>query len=431
VKPLPSRMTRLDNGVRVVTARLPHLSSPHIVATMRSGPLCEDDETWGMSHLLEHMIFRGTRKHRSARAVSLAADDFGGEIGGTTYGDRVVYDTRTDAGREGDALGLLSEMIASPRFQGLEVEKDVLREELLEVFNDDGDEICPDNLSSREVFAGHPLARSIEGTLEGLEDVTQDAVVRFHKESYGPEHLVIAAAGPVSHRAFTAAVRETFGRLRAGAGPRSGTAPAPPRKRKRRALVVHDDASQTQVRLAFPCGGLNASSRWSLGVLARVLDDGPAARFPAKLIDEEGLAYSLWVDTDLYKERGSIEVGAQVAHDRVGDLVEAVCRELSAIAHKAPTPTEVARVHRRLERDLLDMRDDPCQVAEMVARAELEDLPREPAVALERAQAVKGAAVRRAAAEVFRADNAKLVLVGLVPKKHARRAEAAVARLGA
>ena len=130
---------------------------------MRSGPLCEDDETWGMSHLLEHMVFRGTRKHRSTRAVSLAADDFGGEIGGTTYSDRVVYDTRVDAGSEGAALGLLSEMVAAPRFEGLEIEKDVLREELLEVFNDDGE---------RASFTGTRLEEFVQAGGDATNEIT-------------------------------------------------------------------------------------------------------------------------------------------------------------------------------------------------------------------------------------------------------------------
>jgi predicted Zn-dependent peptidase len=429
MRDLKPKKAVLDNGATVLSVRLPHLASSHVVASLRSGPVTEDEETWGMSHLLEHMVFRGTKKHKTTRAVSLAADDFGGEIGGTTYRDRVVYDTRVDAGREDEALGLLAEMLASPRFEGLEVEKDVLQEELLELYNDDGDEIDADNLAARRVFDGHALARSIEGTLDKLDGWKAPALRRFHRDSYGPEHLVLVGAGPVSHRAFVESARAAFGGLPAGGGPRAGAAP-PPLKTREPALVVEDEASQTQLRLSFPCGGLHSEDRWPLAVLARVLDDGPAARFPARLIDEEGIAYSLWCDTDLYEDRGAIEVGAQVAHDRVAEAVDAVCRELALVASRAPGRPEIERIVRRLERDLLDMGDDPCQVAESAARGEMVGVPLDPARVLERVRGVSGADVRRVARQVLRAQSATLVLVGLPSRRQARKAQEAVAALG-
>ncbi len=422
---IPLRQTRLDNGAVVVTARLAHLASSHVCVLHRGGPAHEDDDTWGLSHLVEHMVFRGTRRHKDTRAVSLAADAFGGEIGGATWRDRVVYDTRVDAGREREAIGLLCDMLGAPRFEGLEIEKGVLREELLELLNEDGVEIDADNLTARRLFGGHVLSRTIEGTLDTLAGFDLAAVKRFHKQAFGPEHTVISVAGPVQHADVVAAARETFGRLPRGGGARIGQAPA--REQKRGGpIVVKDEDSQTHLRLCFPCGGLFDEARYPLSVMTRVLDDGPAARFRAKLIDELGLAYSLWCDVDLYEDRGAVEVGAQVAHDRVGDVVEAVCRELSAIKRRAPRPVEVERVRARLERDLLDMRDAPSHVAESAARGALVGLPLDPERTLARVTSVTPKDVSAAARALFQPEDAVLVLVGLPSRREVQRARRAI-----
>lgn len=422
---IPLKQTRLDNGIVVVTAKLNHLASSHVCVMHRGGPAHEDDETWGLSHLLEHMVFRGTRRHKDTRAVSLSADAFGGEIGGATWRDRVVYDSRVDAGREGESIGLLCDMLGAPRFEGLDIEKGVLREELLELLNEDGVEIDADNLTARRLFDGHVLSRTIEGTLKHLDAFDLPAVKRFHKEAFGPEHTVVSVAGPVAHKEVLEHVKGTFGRLRPGPGPRPGTPPSRERK-KNGAVVVRDESSQTHLRLCFPSGGLFDEGRYATSVMARVLDDGPAARFRSKLIDGAGLAYSLWCDVDLYEDRGAVEVGAQVAHDRVGDVVEAVCKELKAITLRAPKPDELDRVRARVDRDLLDMRDVPSHVAESAARGALVGLPLDAERTLARISAISAKDVKKAAQQTFRADNAVLVLVGLPPRKEVQRAQKAV-----
>jgi predicted Zn-dependent peptidase len=423
--------TTLDNGVRVVSAPRPQLSRAHVVVALQGGPVHETDGTWGMSHVLEHMVFRGTKAHRDARAVSLAADDFGGEIGGTTYRDRVHYDTRADEGRVGEALELLGEMLFSPRFEGLAVEKEILREELLEQYNDDGELVDADNLAASELFAGDTLARSIEGTLEGLEGLDRAGLKRFHRSAYGPEHLVVTGAGALEHDELVRAAESVFGALPPGEGPPAGEAPpsGAGEKRGEKLLVVDDDESQTSVRLSFPCVGFGDPRRTAVAALGRVLDDGPAARLPARLIDAEGLAYDLWCDVDLYAHRGAFDLGAQVAHDRVGQLVESLCRELARLRQRGPTKDELQRIRARLERDLSDMRDDPADVADAIAHGELLGVPFSPERLRASYASLTPVDVRDCAREVLRAEQAVLVLVGRPKKKEVKRAQKALREL--
>lgn len=424
---VPATVERFDNGARVVVVPRPMLGRAHLAVMHRGGPVHEDDATWGASHVLEHMVFRGAGRKVDTRAVSLAADDFGGEVGGATYRDRVVYDTRVDGDRIDDALALIADMLHAPRFEGLSVEKDVIEEELLELYDDDGREIDADNLSFRRLFDGDPLARTIEGTPAHLRALDLRALRRFHARSVSASHTVIGVAGAVDVDDVVAAARRTFGRL-PGGPPAPNGAPLPLLK-SRAVDVVRTDASQTSVRIAFEVPGLNAPERAAVHVLARLLDDGPASRLQANLIDAEGLCYSLWADADLYERRGAIEVGALVRHDRVGRLVEAVVEQLVALAARAPAPSELLRLKLRHRRDARDMLDDPATLAEGAARGVLMSTGFDVAATLRSFDAVDGATVRALARATFARGRARLVLVGRPSRKEVARATRALERL--
>lgn len=418
----------LGNGLRVATVPLSHVSRSHVFVMLRGGPVSEDDETWGLSHVVEHMVFRGTASLPDSRAVSLAADRFGGEIGGATYRDRVVFDTRVDPGAEPEALQLLADMMRRPRFEGFGVEKEVLREELLELTDDAGQLVDPDNLALRRLFNGHVLARSIEGDIDMLEGFGEQDIRRYHACSYGPEHTVIVVAGPVSSERVEDAVRRYFGDWPRGEGARIGR---PPRRLpvRRSADVVRTDVSQTSVRICFPCEGLLGASRVALSVLSRILDDGPSSRFQANLIDGEGLAYSLWCAIDLFEERGLFEIGAQVQHERVGRVVEAICQELRVAATRLPGEEELLRVRARVGRDLRDLRDDPAGLADTVGRGVLLDFPFAPRSLERDVSAITPRRVWQCARALFGSEHAVLAMVGRPPAREVRRAEAAMALL--
>lgn len=422
--------TTLTNGLVVATVPLPHLARAHVGVCFRGGPAHEDDTTWGLSHVVEHMVFRGTRSHRAPRDVALAADRFGGDLDGATYRDRVIYDTRVDPERAGDAIALLSEIVGHPRFVDVETEKQVIREELLDALDDDGQEIDADNVAFREAFGGRPLARSIDGTLDTLASFDRARIAAFHRRAYGARHGVLVAAGRVTHRDVVAHARRALSTLREGEGPPEPSSPA---KTSRRGVLkeVRTDASQTTVRLLFAVPGSLSPWRHPLAVLARLLDDGPAARFPSRLIDGLGLAYELWASLDLYAHEGALEIGATVAHDRVGDLVTEIARELRRLRTRAPTPDDLAIVRARASRDVRDVRDHPGHVVDMVARALVLGLPLDLQADLHALHAVTGDDVRRAARHFLTAENAVLVLVGQAKKADVRRARDAVVELAA
>ena len=156
-------------------------------------------------------------------------------------------------------------------------------------------------------------------------------------------------------------------------------------------------------------------------MLARLLDDGPASRLQARIVDRDGLAYSVWAMADLYEERGCLELGATVRPEGAVDLVRALRRDLASLARTAPTKDELARVCARAARDARDLRDDPASLAESAGKAVLFGTPFQPAQELATMRAVSPADVQRHARAAL--DAARFVLSGTVP-----RAAAALAR---
>jgi predicted Zn-dependent peptidase len=430
VTPLPRvriREDRLRNGTAVVTAAMPGHARCHVVVQLRGGPVHEDQHTWGLSHVVEHMVFRGADTLSDARAVSLAADDFGGDLGAATYRDRVTFDTRCDADRIDEALSLLARMLGRPRFAGLATELGVIEEEMAELYDDDGVEIDLDNIVFRQLFAGHRLARTIEATPRQLRRVTRAVLRRFHAAHYGPQHFVISVAGDVDHDDVVEAARRSFGRLPRGASLPSGTPPPRSATDARPVVVTRTDDAQTSLRLCLPCPGFGDDDAAIWSVVGRLLDDGPASRLQHEVIDRDGLAYAVWAMADFYEDRGLLELGGQVRHDRVVVLVDALVGQLERLMRRAPSRNELERVIARYTRDVRDTLDDPAALAEAIGKGVLFGRPFRPTEQIAAVAAVDGGDVRDAVRAAM--PHACLALLGLPAARDVARLRQRIDRL--
>lgn len=429
----------VGDGVRIVTVPRPMLSRTHVVAQLRAGPVHEDDTTWGMSHLVEHMVFRGTDRHKDVHALTIAVDELGGDLGAATWRDRVAFDTRVDVDRVGDAFDVLASMIAAPRFSQLAVERGIVEEEISDLFDDDGNDVDPENATFACLFAGHPLARSIEGRPEVLATFNARAVRAFHQRLYVAPNLVVSVAGPVARKQVVEAARRAFKRIAPGtpgasgapaAFPPRGSPPRPTRAERAaardRVRVIRSEKTsaggQTGVRLCAPVVGMHHGDAPTVHMLARLLDDGPASRLQARLVDRDGLAYSIWAMADLYEERGCLELGGSVRPESAADLLQALRRELRALARTPPSAEELRRIVARAERDARDARDDPAALAEAAGKSALFGRPFQPGRDLVKFRQVRPGDVQRIAREAV--DSAWTILSGAVPQAAMRAARA-------
>lgn len=409
----------LDNGLRVVVSPLPHLRTVSVVVAFGVGSRHEPPEDSGLTHLLEHMVYRGTERFPSAYDLNRAIEALGGDLDGATMSDATTFAVTIPPASLESALDVMSEVFVSPRFEQLEVEKRIVREEILEGLDEDGACIDADDLSRARIWGDHPLGRPIIGSEERIDAFTVADLRRHFERVFVAGNAVLSIAGPIDPEDAFAAAARAFGRLRGGAI----EAPlAPPEPHAGPAAShVEDTGSQTTVRVAFPAFGERDPRCPALMLLVRILDDGMSARLHRHLIDAQGLAYDAWAGLDLHVDCGVLDVSGTCAHENAPALLREMLAVLGDLAAGPIDPDELEHVRRRHLWDLEASVDDAADVAEHAALATLFDLPRTLDAMAEAIRRVTPEEVGAVAREVLKTPGLHVVTVGMLSRK--RRSE--------
>jgi predicted Zn-dependent peptidase len=410
------RTHRLDNGLRVLTIHRPHLHRAVTAVYVHVGSRHERPRHNGLSHFLEHMLFRGSATLPSAALVNDAVESLGGSMNAATHSDFTMFELSAPPDALSAATGILGGILTRPVFADRKVEVGIVREELLEDVDDRGCDISPDNHARRLVFGKHPLGAPIAGTARNVTRFTEDDLRAHHALHYVAGNMVACAAGPLSHDELLAAVSASLRGVRAGP-----LRPAKPytrrRKRGRRSLVAHS-ASQTALRLAYPCEGLDDPSGSATEMLLRVIDDGMSTRLYRQVCEERGLAYDVSADIERFAEVGVIDVAASVARGSVGAVIEEVLGIFRELAEAGPTLAELDKAKRRFGFDLDALDDDARDLCDFYGPSELFGQRRSPDARREELMALRAEDVRAAAARVLDPSRVNVVLVGPRATKH-------------
>ncbi len=346
----------LTNGLRVIAVRQPHLHTASLSVLVNVGSRHESERDNGISHLLEHMLFRGCARYPSAYALNRAIEELGGTLHGATHADSTLFELTLPPDNLGAALAILGELFASPSFCELRVEKRIVREEVLEYLDEAGQEVDPDNLSRQLMFAGHPLGMTITGSLQNLERFGV-ADLRAHlRRHYVASNLVVCVAGCVDPQAVAHAVQRHFGTLPKGVP--SGAQAAPKQPSEERLRFVESLGPQTDVRLSFSTFGARDPRYLTLELLLRVIDDGMSTRLHRRICEELGLAYEVFASLEPYEECGVLDIGATVQHDKAQLLVRHTLALLTELRDKPPTEAELSKAKRRYKWQLEAILDD-------------------------------------------------------------------------
>jgi predicted Zn-dependent peptidase len=361
--------TTLSNGLRVVIAPLPHLHTVAVTFAVRGGSRYERPEDNGLSHVVEHMIFRGTDLHPDPHAFNLAIEEIGGGVDAATHVDFVQYQLERPPESLAEGLPIFARIFHAPRFQGLEVEKSILREELLEDLDEDGLDVDPDNLARALLFGDHPLGRTITGGLDQVSGFTVDDLKRHHAAHYVGQNAALCLAGNLDPEAALSLAEACFGSLPAGAT--AICEPAPTTRPDLRLRVVPNADNQTELRLSFSTIGEAHEDAAAMRMLERVIDDGLASRLHRRICDEQGLSYHLFAGLDPYDDCGAFDLGATVAHAKVPAVVESMLALLEELGEGGPDEAELARAVRRYRWDLEALLDAASEVAGFYAHRRL------------------------------------------------------------
>jgi predicted Zn-dependent peptidase len=404
--------TTLANGLRVVIAPQPQLHRAHVALWSRVGSRFETSEDNGISHFLEHMIYRGTRRMPSAHAVNLAFERLGGLLFASTQVDHGIFSLSLPPESLDEACALFGEVLSQPAFLDIDIERGIVLEEILEDLDDEGHQVDADNISRALIYGDHPLGFTITGGEKHVRSFDETMLRRHHALHYTADNAVLAFSGNIEEsRALQIAERD-FSALPRG---ERVAAVAPDRSQRAPRLDIVDNvSSQTELRVCFRALSEVDPLRPALDVLMRVIDDGMSTRLYHRLCDSRGLCYDVSAGYDGYEDDGVIDVAAGVQHKRVALVTREILAMFEELAVDGPTPEELEKVRRRVTWDARAMADSAEEAAAFYASGTLFERQSTPQEHVQQLVRVDAAEVREAARAIARPERLDVVAVGLL-----------------
>lgn len=342
------KKSTLSNGIRVLTEPIPQFSSATIGIWVENGSRFESPAQNGISHFLEHMLFKGTER-RTAKAVAEEIESLGGSLNAFTGREVTCYHAKVLSEHLPIAVDVLSDIFLHSTFPEEEIERErtVILAEISEV------EDAPDQyvqvLFDEKFWRGDALSRPICGTADTVSAMGRDDFVAFVEERYRPDRVVIAAAGGVEHDWLVAEVEKRFGHLHGKANRPAEGLPAPTLQ-----LGVHQKPlEQVQMMLGLP--GLSAvdEERFAAFVLNTALGDGMSSRLFQEVREKRGKAYSIYSYLDSFSNAGSFGVYAALGADSVGEVIDIVRAELAKLEREGLPPDELERAKNQIKGGML------------------------------------------------------------------------------
>ncbi|WP_128515733.1 M16 family metallopeptidase [Tabrizicola thermarum] len=406
---MTQRLHTLPNGFRIVTEAMPGLQSASVGLWVEAGGRHERPEQNGIAHFLEHMAFKGTRR-RSALRIAEEIEDVGGYINAYTSREMTAYYARVLSGDVVMALDVIADIVLNPLFRkaDIETERHVILQEIGQAL-DTPDDIIFDWLHEVS-YPDQPFGRTILGPEERVASFRKADFESFTGAHYGPDQMILSAAGGVDHDAIVAAAERIFGGLKPVG--RSKVEPARFIGGERREVK---DLEQVHFALSFEAPGYRDDRVYTAQVYATAMGGGMSSRLFQKIREDRGLCYSIHAQSAAYEDTGQVTIYAGTSEDEIGELTRLTVDELKRAAEDM-SEAEVARARAQLKAGLLMGLESPSSRAERNARL-LSIWGRIPAVAeaVAKIDAVDTGAVRSYAADLAAARSA-LAIYGPVAK---------------
>ena len=399
-------VTRLANGLHVVTHHMPHLETVALGIWVKAGARDELPEENGIAHFLEHMAFKGT-KRRSAREIAEEIENSGGEINAATGMETTTYYARVLKDDWHQALDILADIFLNSVLDKdeLERERDVILQEIAAA-KDQPDDLVFD-LAQSASYGDHPLGRSILGPAELIETVTRDQMLAWRNRNYWASRVVVSAAGNLDHRALATAVEKLFGELPQGSNPQRH-----PPQFVHAAQTEQKPLDQTHIVLTFPAPNYRDPRIYQMQVLSSILGGGMSSRLFQDVREKRGLCYSVFSFGTSYEDVGQLGVYAATSPENTTELVS-VTTDVMLSMMDAVTEKEVARAKAQLKASLVMNLENASSRADQIARQYLAfgEIPAMQTL-IDRIDAVNTDQVRDLAQAIFKGNAPSLSAVG-------------------
>ncbi|NTV48969.1 MAG: insulinase family protein [Geobacteraceae bacterium] len=400
----------LKNGLRVVCVEMPHLHSAELAIYLKVGGRNDPPGREGLSHFLEHILFRGTAEFPSSLAIESAFEIVGGAPNAATDAESTYYYSRVHPDSIKRGMEIFSSMLTKPLLNGIDIEKRIIAEEAREDLNEQGEEVNPDTIVSRLLWPHHPLGMPTIGTLESIAAIERSDLEDHLKNYYIPSNAVLVVSGPVKNRAVLAAASQCFGEWS------DGYLPSVPlvtlRQFTPQIRCVQDSDSQMNLQLAFLGFARDDRRFMALRFLRRILAGGGSSRLHLRLREELGIIYSVDGAIGAYDETGCLAFDMSTAPDTLIHAVEATFEELFRITTEPVPEDELERIRNSYIFDLEFSLDSAYEMGGRYGWGELMGVVRSIEEDQCEARRTSAAEIQETARALFDPDKLRLVAVG-------------------
>jgi len=404
---------QLSNGLTILSERMPNLRSISLGVWLKKGSRHETESENGISHFIEHLLFKGTA-NRSAKEIALAIDSIGGHIDAFTSKEYTCFYAKVLDEHLPVALDLLSDIVLHPRFEPTEIDKErkVIFEEIRMV-DDTPDELVYD-LFNEYLWPNHPLGRPIQGTVESVTGMSPEILNRYFRESYHPGNLLVTATGNLEHEKLVTGIRTAFEPLTNGAA-----LPVTSTPRLNPGLIIRDKKELGQIHLCLGVKGfpLNHEHRFQEFVLNTLLGGAMSSRLFQDIREERGLAYNVFSSVNSFKDTGYLMVYAATAPESAEQVVRLVLEEFVSLKEKAPSEREMKMARDHLKGSLMLSLESSSSRMSNLARQEVYfHRPFTLNEILEGIDRVSGEEVKLLAREMFDSSTCTMAVLGNTSK---------------
>jgi predicted Zn-dependent peptidase len=353
--------TTLANGLSVTTVALPHLHTAVCALFIKVGARFEQPKDNGLSHFVEHMLFRGTERYPTSLALNTAVERLGSTLHAETGRDYTLFQLALEPEYVQQGIELLGELLTKPRFSDIELERTLILEEINEDYDEQGNEINADDIARGLAFENHPLGQRIIGPRTNVERFSIKDVRRHFDAFYGATNATLCVAGPVVHAQVVDAAGRALTQMPRGT--RVEVPAAPPLDPGPRLRHVSDAGSQTSLAVLFRAIPELDPKYVALVALLRVLDDGMSTRLHYTLADQKGLAYSIHAAIEPLADAALFEITGATANAKVPSLVKELLALLNGLRAGQVTDDELAKARVRYRYETLASIDDAAAMA--------------------------------------------------------------------
>lgn len=408
------RRTELSNGLIVLTERMEHVRSVSMGVWVKTGSRDELPEVNGVSHFVEHMVFKGT-KSRSAKNIAREVDAIGGNLDAFTSKETICFNIKVLDEHVPKALDVLTDLVMYPLFAPDDIDREckVILEEIK--MDEDNPDMLVHEIFTQSFWKDHPLGKPILGTRETVRRLNQRTLFDFYGGRFQGGNMIFSAAGNLDHDAFVAMVADKLAYIPApqAADLRSGVSSSRPKVHARIVSKQKKSLEQLQLCLGVPAPPVNDEQRYTAAILNTILGGGMSSRLFQNVREDRGLAYSIFSELSSFRDAGSLCVFAGTSAQNAEQVIRLTVEEFSKLKEQPVPDEELERAKDQLKGNILLSLESSGALMSNLARQEMyfQHFHSVPEI-LEQVGQVTSEGVMRMAQQLFVPESVALAMLG-------------------